>query len=69
MSDVRQQKGESVRIYFSRVKAILLTRIKDDVSAFDTFLQQYFKIGLRPEIKEPLRGLFTQTVLTTLLLL
>jgi len=43
-----------------------LTRIKDDVPAFDTFLQQYFKLGLRPEIKEPLRGLFTQTVLTTL---
>ena len=41
MSDVTQQKGESVRIYFSRVKAILLTQIKENVPAFNTFLHNY----------------------------
>jgi hypothetical protein len=62
MSDVTQQKEESVRIYFSRVKAILLTRIKENVPAFNTFLQLYFKLGLREEIKEPLRKLFKTNV-------
>ena len=62
MSDVRQQKGESVRIYFSRVKAILLAQMKENVPAFNTFLQHYFKLGLKEEIKEPLRKLFKTNV-------
>jgi hypothetical protein len=62
MSDVRQQKGESVRIYFSRVKAILLAQMKENVPAFNTFLQHYFKLGLKEEIKETLRKLFKTNV-------
>ena len=62
MSDVRQLKGETVRVYFSRVKTLLLTCIPDNADtqkAFDSFLMQYFKRGLNSDIKLTLGKLYT----------
>ena len=67
MNTIKQQKDESVRSYFGRVQARLLSIFKtNDSIAYDSALISYFKNGLSPKIQQALFSVHPSDVDATL---